>query len=61
LQIQVNLAKLLVYVFAPNSYGRRVWSLAGTNLNVKVKGQGHHGQKGIFRSFRRPACYLCLL
>ena len=31
--------------FATNSHGRRVWSLARTSLNVKVKGQGHHGQK----------------
>jgi len=31
--------------FAPNSYGRRVWSFAGMSLNVKVKGHGHQGQK----------------
>jgi len=31
--------------FAPNSQGRRVWSLAQISLNVKVKGQGHHGLK----------------
>jgi len=30
--------------FAPNSQGRRVWSLAWASLNVKVKGQGHQGQ-----------------
>jgi len=30
--------------FAPNSHGRRVWSLARMSLNVKVKGQGHEGQ-----------------
>ena len=29
----------------PNSEGGRVWSLAQANLNVKVKGQGHQGQK----------------
>jgi len=29
--------------FVPNLHGRRVWSLAWTNLNVK--GQGHQGQK----------------
>ena len=29
--------------YAPNSHGRRVWYLARTSL--KVKGQGHHGQK----------------
>ena len=28
--------------FAPNSHGRRVWSLAWTTLNVKC--QGHQGQ-----------------
>jgi len=34
---------------APNSQRKRVWSLAQTSLNVKVKGQGHHGQKnGVF-------------
>jgi len=27
--------------FAPNSHGKRVWSLARTSLKVKVKGQGH--------------------
>jgi len=26
--------------FAPNLQGRRAWSLARRNLNVKVKGQG---------------------
>ena len=31
--------------FAPNSQGRRVWFPARTTLNVKVKGQGHYGQK----------------
>jgi len=35
--------------FAPNSQGRRVWSLARMSLNIKVKGQGYHGQ------FQRPA------
>ena len=32
--------------FVPNSHGRRVWSLARTRL--KVKGQGHQGQKKTF-------------
>ena len=36
--------------FAPNSHGRSVWSLAQTSLKVKVKGQGHHGQKRHFSS-----------
>jgi len=27
--------------FAPNSQGRRAWSLAWISLNVKVKGKGH--------------------
>jgi len=31
--------------FAPNSQGRRVWTIAPTSLNdVKVKGQSHQGQ-----------------
>jgi len=36
--------------FAPNSHGRRVWSLARMSLKVmiKVKGQGHQGQKTAF-------------
>jgi len=34
--------------FAQNSHGRRVWSLAWRSLNVKVKGQGHQGQKTEF-------------
>ena len=29
--------------FAPNPQGRRVWLLARTNLNDKVKGQGYQG------------------
>ena len=33
--------------FVPNSQGRCVWSLARMSLNVKVKGQGHHGQKAL--------------
>ena len=37
--------------FAPNSQGRRVWSLARTRLNVKVKDQGHQGQNDIFGPF----------
>jgi len=31
--------------FVPNSQGGHVWSLARTSLNVRVKGQGHQGQK----------------
>ena len=36
--------------FTPNSHERRVWSLAWMSLNVKVKvkGQGHKGQKTAF-------------
>jgi len=33
---------------APNSQRRRVWSVARTSLKVKVKGQGHQGQKRYF-------------
>jgi len=48
--------------FAPNSHGRRVWSLAGTSLKVRVKGEGHQGQKKLSRPFdRRPTCGLCLV
>jgi len=35
-------------VSARNSHGRRVWCLARTSLKVKVKGQGHQGQKRHF-------------
>jgi len=31
--------------FVSNSQGRHVWHLNQTSLNVKVKGQGHQGQK----------------
>jgi len=31
--------------FAHNSQGRRVWFLARTSLNVKVKDKGHQGPK----------------
>jgi len=41
--------------FAPNSQGRRVWSLALTTLNVKVKGQDHQGQKRYFSALSK-AC-----
>jgi len=41
--------------FAPNSHGRRVWSLARMSLKVKVKGQGHQWQK---RHFFGPAAYV---
>jgi len=34
------------YGLAPNSYGRRVWSVARTSS--KVKGRGHQGQKKAF-------------
>jgi len=34
--------------FAPNSHGRRVWSLAQMGFKVKVKGQCHQGQKRHF-------------
>jgi len=33
--------------FAPNSQGRRDWSLARANLNVKVKGQGHQDKRAV--------------
>jgi len=52
----------LLHGFVPNSQGRRVWSLARTSLNVKVKCQGHQVQKKQhFRPFRQPACGLCLV
>ena len=41
--------------FAPNSHGRCVWSLAQTNL--KVKRQGHQGQK---TAFFRGLCVACV-
>jgi len=41
--------------FAQNSHRRRVWYLARTSLNVKVKGQGHQGQKRHFSALS-PAC-----
>ena len=34
--------------FTPNSHGRRIWSLAWTSLNFRIKGQSHHRQKGTF-------------
>jgi len=37
--------------FAPNSQGRRVWSLTRMSLMVKVKGQGYYGQKQHFWPF----------
>ena len=37
--------------FAPNSQARRVWSLAGMSLKVKVKGQGHQDKNGVFGGY----------
>jgi len=34
--------------FASHSHGRHIWSLTWTSLKVKVKGQGHQGQKRQF-------------
>jgi len=34
--------------YVPNSQGKRVWFLAQTSLKVKVKGQGHQGEKTHF-------------
>jgi len=44
--------------FAPNSHGRCVWSLDRTGLNVKVKGQGHRGQKRLFSAFSAACGWL---
>jgi len=38
---EISLERLNAFVL--NSWQRRVWSLAQTSLNVKVKGQGNHG------------------
>jgi len=37
--------------YVPNSQGRRVWFLARTSLNVKVKDQGHQGKNGVFSGY----------
>jgi len=47
--------------FVPNSHGRRTWFLSRTSVKIKIKGQGHQGQKWHFRPFRRPAFGLCLV
>jgi len=47
------------FQFTQSLHGRYVWSLAWTSLKVKIKGQGHQGQK--LRPFQRLACSLCLL
>jgi len=52
--------------FAPNSHGTRVWSLARTSLNLKVKVKGQRLKVMVTRDkkrhfpviFRRPACGL---
>jgi len=54
-----EISRELLYGFAPNSHGRHVWSLAWTSL--KVKGQGHPGQKQHFLVLQRPECGLCLV
>ena len=40
-----EISRQLLNGFAPNSQGRRVWSVAWTSLNVKVNDHGHQGQK----------------
>jgi len=35
--------------FAPNSLGRRVWSLS--QMSLTVKGQGHQGKMAFFGPF----------
>jgi len=36
-----------MYGFAPNSQGRRVWSITRTSLNVMVKGQCHREKNAL--------------
>ena len=43
-----EISRELLNEFVPNSHRRRVWSLARMSLKVKVKGQGHQGQKMAF-------------
>ena len=52
--------------FAPYFQGRRVWSLARTSLNVKVKGQGNQGKNALCTpiispppSSDRMVCFHC--
>jgi len=45
--------------FAPNSQGRRAWSLARTSLNVKVKDQGHQGKMGFSADISGIAELIC--
>jgi len=50
--------------FAPNSLGRRVWSLSQTSLKVKDKDQRSRSpgtKNGIFPAFRKLVCGLCLV
>jgi len=44
-----------------STHRRRVWSLAWTSLKVKLKGQGHQGQKMAFFSHfgNLHAVYVC--
>jgi len=44
--------------FVPNSHRRHVWSFTQTNLNVKVKGQGHQGQKTVLCTDNTPAVWM---
>jgi len=43
-----EISRELLNGFAPNSHGKCVCSLAEMSLKVKVKGQGHQGQKRHF-------------
>ena len=45
--------------FAPNSCGRRAWSLARTSLKAKVKGEGHQGHNRYFSALS-AACVWCM-
>jgi len=45
-----ELSPELLNGFVPNSHGKHIWSLAWMSLKVKVKCQGHQGQKTSFFS-----------
>jgi len=42
--------------FAPNAHGKCVWYFARSSLKIKVKGQGHQGQKTAFFDHFRGLC-----
>jgi len=57
----MKLSRELLNGSVPTSQIRRIWSLAQTSFNLKVKGQRTRSPGTKFWPFWRPACRLCMV